>query len=151
MQRNYDHNTSMSRTMRSQNYQSHQTPTITINREQTYLTTPTERTSNRHVTRSYSNNTSFVRSNGDESRLDKLGPFREYGDYHKSNITNLTSANNNSHMLTMGEKKNRRVGRTMAARKSWRGVPGFWRREWYLSSPVELRSLAAFFSRMAGA
>lgn len=100
MQRSYDHNTSLNHTVNRQNYQN---PTITINREQTFLS-PHERISNRHVTRSYSNNTSYVRSNGDESRIDKTAPFREYGDYNKSNITHTTSNNN----TTIGATDKRR-------------------------------------------
>jgi len=83
-------------------------PSITINRDTTYLAPNNERISNKNThIRSYSNNTSYMRSNGDESRLviDKSVPFREYGDYNKSTITNMTG---NDKTSTYGEIKKER-------------------------------------------
>lgn len=102
MQRNFEHNTSSSRSVTRHNLG---VPSISINREMPYQAPNVDRSSSRHAhNRSFSNNISYVKSNGDDSRIERVGPFREYGDYNKSNITHITS-NGNTSVMTEAKKE----------------------------------------------
>lgn len=105
MQRKYDHNVSSSRIVTRHN---NQPPMITINSTSNNLSPYIDHSSHRQFpNRSFSNNTSFIRTNGDESRIDKSAQFREYGDYNKSNITHITTNGNTSVASEM--KKGRKL------------------------------------------
>lgn len=105
MQRNYENNSINSRIT---NRQHPQVLSMNTNRDASHITPNNNGVMNRRFhTRSHSNNTSYMGSNGDKSRLmpDKTVPYKEYGDYNKSNFTQITG---NEPASTYGESKRER-------------------------------------------